>query len=108
MAPIRSLRLKFACSEDWDAFAGEAGVRRCETCKTAVHDLSTLTRNQATALFRRPPASGLCVRYQHDAMGRILFRSEARAGQLVWQRFVPPAVEAGVPADAGEAEPRGD
>ncbi|MCY1064019.1 hypothetical protein OV090_04550 [Nannocystis sp. RBIL2] len=75
MAPVRSLRLKFACDEDWHAFAGDAKVRRCETCRTQVHDLSTLTRSEATALFRSPPASGLCVRYQHDKMGRILFRS---------------------------------
>ncbi|PCC74459.1 hypothetical protein SAMN02745121_06717 [Nannocystis exedens] len=108
MASIRSLRLKFACDEDWHAFAGDAGVRRCETCRTAVHDLSALTRSEATALFRRPPASGLCVRYQHDGMGRILFRSETRPGQRVWQRFVPPAVEAAAPADAGAGEPGGD
>ncbi|MCY0994238.1 hypothetical protein OV203_44320 [Nannocystis sp. ILAH1] len=104
MAPVRSLRLKFACDEDWHAFAGDAKVRRCETCRTQVHDLSTLTRSEATALFRSPPASGLCVRYQHDKMGRILFRSETRPGMLVWQRFVPPAVEAAAPADAGEDE----
>ncbi|WAS90246.1 hypothetical protein [Nannocystis punicea] len=108
MAPIRSLRLKFACDEDWHAFAGDAGVRRCETCRTAVHDLSALTRSEATALFRDPPASGLCVRYQHDAMGRILFRSETRPGQLVWQRFVPPTVEAAADADTGAGERRGD
>ena len=100
MSPVRSLRLKFACSEDWDAFADEGGVRRCETCKTAVHDLSTLTRREATALFERPPASGLCVRYQHDGAGRILFRSESRPGLRVWQRFVPPArAEGGEPGE---------
>ncbi|MDC0723228.1 hypothetical protein [Nannocystis bainbridge] len=105
MAPIRSLRLNFACDEDWHAFAGDAKVRRCETCETAVHDLSTLTRREATALFQRPPASGLCVRYQHDGMGRILFRSETRPGQRVWQRFAPPAA---APASAGEGEPQAD
>jgi hypothetical protein len=87
----RGLRLKFACDEDWDAFTGEAGVRRCDRCETRVHDLSTLTRTEATALFRSPPAGGLCVRYQHDGQGRILFRSERRPGQLAWQPFVPPA-----------------
>ena len=104
MAPVRSLRLKFACDEDWHAFAGDAKVRRCETCRTQVHDLSALTRSEATALFRQPPASGLCVRYQCDRMGRILFRSETRPGQRVWQRFVPPAACAAAPADAGEDE----
>lgn len=87
---IRSIRLKFACDEDWEAFAGEGGVRRCDRCRTPVHDLSTLTRSEAAALFRAPPPEGLCVRYQHDGMGRILFRSERRPGQLVWQPFVPP------------------
>lgn len=101
---IRSLRLKFACDEDWDAFPGAGGVRRCATCSTSVHDLSTLTRSEATALFERPPVGGLCVRYEDDGEGRILFRSERRPQQLVWQRFVPPA-----PANDDErSEPAGD
>lgn len=97
---IRSLRLKFACDEDWHAFADEGAARRCDRCRTPVYDLSTMTRAQATALFRAPPPAGLCVRYQHDAGGRILFRSERQPGLLVWQRFVPPPAEAR-PQDEG-------
>ncbi|MGB1275117.1 MAG: hypothetical protein ACPG77_05150, partial [Nannocystaceae bacterium] len=71
----RSLKLKFACSEDWDRFAGNSRQRMCESCARHVHDLASLTRTEATNLFRQPPEGGLCVRYTHDGQGRLLFRS---------------------------------
>ncbi len=89
----RSLKLKFACHEDWDSFVGDDKRRLCERCVRNVHDLSVLTRNEAQELFRHPPAEGLCVRYAHDGQGRVLFRSERYPGRQVWKRFVPPPRE---------------
>ncbi|MCB9703623.1 MAG: hypothetical protein H6711_17140 [Myxococcales bacterium] len=90
----RSLRLRFACEEAWERFSGDERRRHCERCAHDVFDLSTMTRSEATALFReRSP--GLCVRYSHDGEGRILFRSERYPGRFVWQRFVVPTADEG-------------
>ena len=87
------LTLRFRCEEDWRTFdetaAGE-GTRLCQKCVKRVHDLTTLTRAEALALFERPPPEGLCVRYREDGHGRILFRSERYPGYLAWKRFQPP------------------
>jgi hypothetical protein len=88
----RSLRLRFACDEDWASFTGDERRRHCERCDQSVYDLSTMTRSEATELVRRRPP-GLCVRYSNDGEGRVLFRSERYPGRLVWQRFVLPAPE---------------
>ena len=89
--PIRSpdLRVAFECGEDWSQFHGQGGTRLCDRCDKQVHDLSTLTRSEATELLRRG-AGQVCVRFTHDGEGRILFRSERDRSRLVWQRFVRP------------------
>lgn len=86
----RSLRLRFACDEDWERLDGDERQRHCASCEQTVHDLSVMTRREATELFReRPP--GLCVRYSHDGKGRVLFRSERYPGHHVWKRFLLPS-----------------
>jgi len=87
----RPIALKFACSEDWSSFVGDERRRLCQRCERHVHHLSTMTRTEAADLFRCPPEEGLCVRYQHDGQGRILFRSERYPGHMAWKRFVMPS-----------------
>jgi hypothetical protein len=89
--PIRppKLRVAFECDQDWTQFSGEGSTRLCDRCDKHVHDLSTLTRREATELLRRG-AGQVCVRFTHDGEGRMLFRSERDPSRLVWQRFVPP------------------
>lgn len=82
-----SLRVAFDCQEDWSTFTGDGASRLCDRCVKQVHDLSTMTRSEATRLLAEPD---VCVRFIHDGEGRLLFRSERKRGRLVWQRFVPP------------------
>ncbi len=47
--------------------------RFCSECKTAVHDLSAMTKREAADLLAAPENASLCVRYLHDEMGHMLF-----------------------------------
>jgi hypothetical protein len=47
---------------------GNDQVRFCEHCNLDVHNLSSLTRNEASRLIARSNGR-LCVRYHHDAAG---------------------------------------
>jgi hypothetical protein len=89
--PVRSpgLRVAYECDEDWSRFAGEGATRLCDRCVKQVHDLSALTRREATELLRRHDGR-ICVRFTHDGEGRVLFRSERDRRRLIWRRFVPP------------------
>ncbi|MEZ4454522.1 MAG: hypothetical protein R3B09_34035 [Nannocystaceae bacterium] len=89
----RGLAVQAPCPEDWATFVGDDRSRHCERCSTAVHDLSTMTRAEATELFRRSRPGSLCVRFAEDGQGRTLFRSEGDRARLVWMRFVPPRCE---------------
>lgn len=95
-----ALAVQAPCDEDWARFVGDDRSRRCDRCQAQVHDLSTMTRSEASELFRRARPGSLCVRFADDGAGRILFRAEGDRGRLVWQRFVPPRPEGG----AGEGE----
>src|SRR5581483_4916967 len=68
-------RVKIAapCSADWDqmfSFEGER-VRFCSQCNLNVYNLSSMTRDEATALIARTEGR-LCVRFYRRADGTVL------------------------------------
>lgn len=73
---MRTLHLPIAdpCHEDWDAMSPEAQGRFCGKCTKRVHDLSSMTEDEAQALLRARAGGRICVRYEHEADGRIRFR----------------------------------
>jgi hypothetical protein len=69
----------------WDTMVGDDRVRRCETCKQNVYNISELTRAQADELIAAKDAQ-MCMRYYHLADGTLLLRDGAvayRPGRLV-------------------------
>lgn len=65
------ISVELPCDVDWDALPGEGPVRVCPRCDKAVHNLSALPRAEAERLLAERGDS-LCVRYDRDAMGKVL------------------------------------
>jgi ankyrin repeat protein len=68
---LNNLTIPSPCSADWNSMVGNDQVRFCEHCSLDVHNLSTMTRNQAQRLVARSNGR-LCVRYHYDSTGRPL------------------------------------
>jgi hypothetical protein len=66
------------CMVAWDSMVGDDRVRRCDTCKQNVYNISQLTRAQADELIAAKDAQ-MCMRYFHLADGTILLRDGAVA-----------------------------
>lgn len=82
---LEQLRVATPCMVGWDTMVGEDRVRRCETCKQNVYNISELTRAQADELIAAKDAQ-MCMRYYHLADGTLLLRDGAvayRPGRLV-------------------------
>lgn len=62
--------------------AGDGGERFCKSCNRVVHDLSSLTRRQASDLVRHSP-DGLCARISFDGRGGIKFLREPSSNSFV-------------------------
>jgi hypothetical protein len=71
--PVRS-----SCGQSWAEMRGGARLRFCEACQHDVVNLSALTEREASEVVGRAGAERLCVRYESDHEGRILFRAEPR------------------------------
>ncbi len=83
--PPRPIHLPIAepCHEDWDAMEPRERGRFCASCKKDVHDLSSMTEDEARAFLRERAGTRLCVNYRHDTAGRIQFRAAAAAALAV-------------------------
>src|SRR5438874_6250078 len=75
---LEELRVATPCAAEWDAMAGDHGVRHCTTCKQNVYNISELTRAQAEELIATKDAR-MCMRYYHRADGTLLLRDGAIA-----------------------------
>lgn len=64
------------CSADWNAMAGDAVTRRCESCRLNVYNISEMTRGQAEAFLRESErAQGrVCIRLYRRADGTVMTR----------------------------------
>jgi hypothetical protein len=75
---LEELRVATPCMVAWDSMVGDDRVRRCDTCKQNVYNISQLTRAQADELIAAKDAQ-MCMRYFHLADGTILLRDGAVA-----------------------------
>ena len=57
-----------------------ASARRCAECATLVHDLSTMSPEEARAIVKR---GGRCVRYLYDGDGNVVFGGPPREALIV-------------------------
>ncbi len=71
------------CHEDWDAMNGGRKRRHCGQCDKDVFHLSKMTSADARDLLNR--RDDICVRYEHDTLGNILFRDDSFGGRLALQ-----------------------
>lgn len=70
----RNVEIKSPCHESWDAMHGDDARRFCDVCAKHVHNLSAMTREEATDLLQEHKGQHLCVRYSNQDDGRIAFR----------------------------------
>ncbi len=69
--PLENLRIASPCSADWDAMDGDAKRRFCGDCKLHVHDISSMTSDEAVD-FLKAQSGRTCVRFYQRADGRVL------------------------------------
>src|SRR4051812_1868601 len=70
--PLDVIRVDEPCPASWERMRGDAQIRFCEGCGKHVHNLSAMTRDQATDLVERCAAAGeLCVRFSRSAEGVV-------------------------------------
>ncbi len=71
------------CDEPWEAMAPRGCNRHCASCDKIIHDLATLTFDEAEALLATEEE--VCVRAKVDSAGAIALKP---AGQSVARRLV--------------------
>jgi hypothetical protein len=64
------------CDADWRDMTPRERGRHCGACDRTVHDLSAMSEDEARDLLDANDGS-LCIRYVHDASGRVLHRGDA-------------------------------
>jgi hypothetical protein len=70
---LDNVQLAFECPLRWEKLAGGDRKRFCSTCERHVHNLSAMTRPEASAFLRNNRAP-ICVRVEVDAHGRAIHR----------------------------------
>jgi hypothetical protein len=81
------------CDEDWDAMVGDDRVRMCARCDKQLHDLSRLTRAEATRLVAEPAQAG-----DDDAQESVCVRLVRRSDGTVVTSDTPPSAPTAGPA----------
>lgn len=69
---LDNLAIASPCTADWNAMTGDAKRRFCGDCKLHVHDLSAMTRAEATAVLQAAGEGRVCVRFYRRADGTVL------------------------------------
>ncbi len=72
------LHIHEPCHEDWDQMTGDAQHRHCEHCVKDVHHLSKMTRDEAEGFLENNHGQKICVRYECDDDGSLLFKDSPK------------------------------
>lgn len=100
----QDIQIPEPCHAEWDGMRPEEQGRFCFSCSKKVHDLSAMTKDEAAAVLRRAACEDLCVSYQHDEQGTVVFREPAPAMTVVpLARLRRPRSVAAMVAGAGMA-----
>lgn len=65
------------CHADWDAMRPEERGKFCFECRKTVHDLSSMTEDEAKAFLRRSACNDICISFEHDEEGNLVFEAPA-------------------------------
>ncbi len=84
---LEDLRIASPCHEPWSAMSGDDRERFCDRCELQVHNLSGMTRDDATRVVAEAEGR-LCVRFHRRADGSVLTQDcpvglAARTGRLL-------------------------
>ena len=103
------------CDAAWDEMHDHGHHRFCDHCTTDVHDLSSLTQEEAMALLEAKKDEHLCVRYAHHE-GEVFFKDstspvwrlsrqlEGAKALLAAAALVVPMLAAGCEADSSNPD----
>lgn len=112
--PVRSqdIDIPEPCHADWDTMRPEARGRFCFDCKKKVHDLSAMTEREAEAFLERTECEDVCISFEHEPDGAMVFREPAPVvplSRLLRPRRVAAAVAGvGVAAALAACAPHGE
>jgi hypothetical protein len=70
---LDSLTIATPCPASWDDMDGDDRVRYCSLCQQSVHDVSAMTRAEATALIQQTKGR-LCLRLFRRSDGKVMTR----------------------------------
>lgn len=73
MSFLDNVQLAFQCPLRWEKLVGGERERYCSSCEKHVHNLSAMTRGEATRFLREQNAP-ICIRVEVDAQGRAVHR----------------------------------
>jgi hypothetical protein len=104
---MRTLHLPIAdpCHEDWDAMDPRERGRFCQRCSKDVHDLSSMTEDEAREFLRERAGTRVCVNYRYHDDGRIQFRAPTRVAALAATAAAVTTLAACTPHDPPRTDP---
>lgn len=77
----KDLHIASPCHENWEAMDARERGRFCNSCEKQVFDLSSMSKDSASALLRENAGKRICVRYNYDNDGALKFKApEQRLG----------------------------
>ncbi len=85
---LEQIKIAEPCHASWDAMSGDATRRFCDSCSKHVHDLSTLSREEAEALVNA--GGSVCVRMQIEPGGVVRTKQSLQGPQrrrAPWMRL---------------------
>lgn len=83
MLSRNDVAIESPCGLDFSSMTRrEASKRFCGSCATYVHDLSSMTEDEARALLAAKASENLCVRYLADDSGQIAFKPDVPSSAL--------------------------
>lgn len=62
------------CHADWDAMRPEQRGKFCFDCQKSVHDLSSMTEDEAREFLRANACNDICISFEHDEDGALHFQ----------------------------------
>jgi len=90
--------LRKRCHEDFAAMPAVPGGRSCDSCQTVVHDLSAMTRGEASRFVAARAGEPACYRYLARRDGTLVFAPEPARPAMPAIAAIPAAVALGLAA----------
>jgi hypothetical protein len=102
--PLDGLTVSVPCTEPWEKMKGDDRRRYCAKCRLHVHDLSSMTRDEALDLLGNAAGGRTCVRFSRRPDGRVTTRDCRKAVRALRRRaFLAAAAIAGAVGLGGAA-----